>query len=140
MQWEFYNPNGYIARAMGSAQRLPNGNTFINWGILLAEGIALGTSIMEIDIDENIVLEIQYDTYQSYKVTKSDFEFSIPMGLGDTNLDNLLNIQDVIYSVDYVLYHEGMHSIFHLYKIDTNIDGLINIIDIIDIVNRILTD
>ena len=60
------------------------------------------------------------------------------MGLGDTNLDNLLNIQDIIYSVDYVLNHQGNHSIFNLYKIDTNHDHIINIIDIINIVNRIL--
>ena len=60
------------------------------------------------------------------------------MGIGDTNLDYSLNIQDIIYIVDYVLNNEGNASIFDLYKIDINLDGLINIIDIIDIVNRIL--
>ncbi len=138
--WEFFNPYGYISRAMGSAQRLPNGNTLINWGTVLVEGTNVGANIMEVDTDKNIVLEIQYDTYQSYKATKSNFEFNIPMGIGDTNLDNSLNIQDIIYIVNHILYYEGNPSIFDLYKIDSNLDHLINIIDIIEIVDRILSD
>ena len=125
---------------MGSAQRLPNGNTLINWGTVLVEGTNVGANIMEVDADKNIVLEIQYDTYQSYKATKSNFEFNIPMGIVDTNLDNSLNIQDIIYIVNHILYYEGNPSIFDLYKIDSNLDHLINIIDIIEIVDRILSD
>tara|TARA_S200000501_G_scaffold258947_1_gene242829 strand:+ start:1253 stop:2524 length:1272 start_codon:yes stop_codon:yes gene_type:complete len=138
--WEYRNPYGYKSKAMGSAQRLPNGNTLINWGTILVENIAMGASIIEVDSEDNIVLEIQYDTYQSYKVTKSDFEFDIPMGIGDLNLDNSLNIQDIIYIVNYILYHDGNHSMFNLYKIDSNLDHLINIIDIIEIIDRILSD
>ena len=138
--WEYQNPYGYRSRAMGNAQRLPNGNTLINWGTLLVENVAMGASIMEIDNEDNIVLEIQYDSYNSYKVTKSEFKFDIPMGLGDTNLDDILNVQDIIYSVNYVLNHQGNHSIFNLYKIDTNHDHIINIIDIINIVNWVLND
>ena len=125
---------------MGSAQRLPNGNTLINRGTVLVEGTNVGANIMEVDADKNIVLEIQYDTYQSYKVTKSDFEFNIPMGIGDVNLDNSLNIQDIIYIVNYILFNDGNHSMFNLYKIDSNLDHLINIIDIIEIVDRILSN
>ena len=138
--WEFQNPYGYISRAMGSAQRLTNGNTFINWGTILIEGESVGANIMEVTYEKNIVLEIQFDNHQSYKATKSNFEFSIPMGFGDTNLDNTLNVQDIIYSVDYVLFNNDNHSIFDLYKIDSNLDHTINIIDIIEIVNRILSD
>jgi hypothetical protein len=123
---------------MGSAQRLPNQNTLINWGSIQVEGVALGANIIEVDYNKNIVLEIQYDDYESYKVTKSDFEFNIPMGIGDTNLDDSLNIQDIIYAVNYVLDSHDSDSIFHLYKIDTNLDHAINIIDIIELVNRIL--
>ena len=138
--WEFQNPYGYISRAMGSAQRLANGNTFINWGTILIEGESVGANIMEVTYEKNIVLEIQFDNHQSYKATKSNFEFSIPMGFGDTNLDNTLNVQDIIYSVDYVLFNNDNHSIFDLYKIDSNLDHTINIIDIIELVNRILSD
>ena len=136
--WEFLNPYGYLSRAMGSAQRLPNENTFINWGTILIQGTSLGANVMEVTHDKDIVLEIQFDNHQSYKATKSNFEFSIPMGRGDTNLDDNLNIQDIIYAVNYVLFNDENHSIFDLYKIDSNLDHTINIIDIIDIVNRIL--
>ena len=136
--WEYQNPYDYKSKAMGSAQRLPNGNTLINWGTIQIEGISLGANIMEVDYDKNIVLEIQYDTYQSYKVTKSDFEFNIPMGIGDTNLDHSLNIQDIIYAVNYVLNNNDGDTMFHLYKLDINLDYTINIIDIVELVNRIL--
>ena len=95
---------------------------------------------MEVDYEKNIRLELKFIDYQTYKATKSDFEFSIPMGFGDTNLDESLNIQDIIYAVNYVLYHDRDHSIFDLYKIDSNFDYLINVIDIIEIVNRVLAD
>ena len=60
------------------------------------------------------------------------------MQIGDINLDDTLNIQDIIFTVNYVLNNNENHSIFHLYKVDSNLDHLINIIDIIDIVNRVL--
>lgn len=136
--WEYQNPYNYISKAMGSAQRLPNENTLINWGTIQIEGVSLGANIMEIDYEKNILLEIQYDSYQTYKATKSNFEFNIPMGVGDSNLDNTLNVQDIIYMVNYILSSEENHSIFNLYKIDLTLDHTINIIDIIDLVNRIL--
>ena len=136
--WEFQNPYNHLSRAMGSAQRLPNGNTLINWGIVQILGISLGTNIMEIDYEKNIVLEIQYDNYQSYKVTKSDFQFTIPMETGDSNLDNTIDVQDIIYTVNYILSSEQNHSIFNLHKIDLTLDHNIDIIDILVLVNRIL--
>ena len=136
--WEFYHPDGYVARAMGSAQRLPNQNTFINWGVAQAQGQHIGASIMEVDYEGNIVLELKFDNYQAYKATKSNFEFSIPMQIGDINLDNILNVQDIICAINYILSNNDTHSIFNLYKIDTNLDQTINIIDIIDIINRVL--
>ncbi len=136
--WEYQNPYGYKSKAMGNAQRLPNNNTLINWGTIQIEGVNMGASIMEVDYEKNILLEIQYDSYQTYKATKSNFEFNIPMGVGDSNLDDTLNVQDIIYMVNYVLSSEENHSIFNLYKIDLTLDHTINIIDIIELVNRIL--
>ncbi|MDB4859622.1 aryl-sulfate sulfotransferase [Candidatus Marinimicrobia bacterium] len=136
--WQFQNPYDYTSRAMGSAQRLANGNTFINWGQIHVEGQSIGASIMEVNYEKHILLELEFENHQSYKVTKNDFEFSIPMVIGDINLDDTLNVQDVIYAVNYVLSNNLNHSIFNLYKIDTNLDYAINIIDIIDIVSRVL--
>jgi len=138
--WEFQNPDGYLSRAMGSAQRLPNGNTLINWGTLFVSNQSIGANIMEVDYQKNIVLEIQYDDYQTYKATKSDFEFNIPMQIGDINLDETLNVNDIIIAVNYLLNNDGNHSIFNLYKIDSNLDHTINILDIISIVNKVLSN
>ena len=60
------------------------------------------------------------------------------MGIGDTNLDHSLNIQDIIYAVNYVLNNNDGDTMFHLYKLDINLDYTINIIDIVELVNRIL--
>ncbi|MAX29933.1 MAG: hypothetical protein CMG14_03360 [Candidatus Marinimicrobia bacterium] len=134
--WEFKNPYDYTSFSMGSAQRLPNQNTFINWGNCNQPNIA--ANIMEVDYNKNIVLELQFSNHQSYKATKSEFEFSIPMNVGDINLDNTLNIQDIIAIINYVLSSNESYSIFYLYKADVNRDHLINIIDIIEVVNRAL--
>ena len=136
--WQFENPYGHSSLAMGSVQRLENQNTFINWGTIQVGGQTIGANIMEIDYNKNIVLELQFSEHISYKVTKSDFEFNIPMGIGDTNLDHSLNIQDIIYAVNYVLNNNDGDTMFHLYKLDINLDYTINIIDIVELVNRIL--
>ena len=54
--WEFSHPENYVGLAMGSAQRLQNDNTLINWGRLEEE---IGV-ITEVDYDNNILLEIRY--------------------------------------------------------------------------------
>jgi hypothetical protein len=56
MVWEYIHPENYLAAAMGSIQRLSNGNTLINWGTM--NGI--GAVITEVDYEKNIVLEIIY--------------------------------------------------------------------------------
>ena len=51
---------------MGSAQRLSNHNTLINWGLVNG----YGTLITEVDYDKNIVLDIEYPNgYQTYKAS-----------------------------------------------------------------------
>ena len=135
MIWEYIHPENYVAAAMGSIQRLSNGNTLINWGTIPGEGAV----ITEVDYEKNIVLEITYPyTYHSYKVRKSNWDFDINLLIGDTNLDNAINILDIIYLVNSVLSDRLEPSIFDLYKIDINKDGSIDVTDIIQLVNFIL--
>ena len=131
--WEFPNPNGYISASMGSVQRLPNENTLINWGNIPG----LGAQIMEVDNNNNIVLELEFDIGSCYKVRKSDWEFNIPMMIGDPNLDNYTDILDIMYQVDFIL-SENPIDLFNLYKIDLNKDSIIDVIDIMQLVNVIL--
>ena len=91
------------------------------------------------DYEKNIVLEITYPiAYHSYKVRKSNWDFDINLLVGDANLDNSINILDIIYLVNDILYNDSDPSVFDLYKIDIDKDGSINVTDIIQLVNIIL--
>ena len=131
--WEFVNPYGVISVSMGSVQRLPNHNTLINWGNIPTQG----AHIIEVDNDGNIVLELQFDLGSCFRVRKSDWEFDIPMIIGDPNLDGNIDILDIIYQINFIL-SEDSYDLFNLYKIDLNKDANINILDIIELVNIIL--
>ena len=132
--WEYRNPYSDISLSMGSSQRLPNGNTLINWGNVHG----LGANIIEVDYQKNIVLELSYDIGSAYKVRKSDWIFQIPMMIGDSNLDGTINILDIVYQVNYILLDEDANRLFDLYKIDINKDASIDILDIIDLLNIVL--
>ena len=135
MIWEYIHPENYLALAMGSIQRLSNENTLINWGTIPGKGAI----ITEVDYEKNIVLEIIYPyIYHSYKVRKSNWDFDINLLVGDSNLDDSINILDVIYLVNSILSSEPEPSVFDLYKIDIDKDGSIDVTDIIQLVNIIL--
>jgi hypothetical protein len=137
MVWEYTHPEGYFGLSMGSAQRLPNGNTLINWGSLSSSG--LGTIITEVDMDKNIVLEIKYPFgYLTYRVTKSNWEFDIDLLVGDPNLDQIINVLDIVYLVNEVISQNPNPTVFDLYKIDLNRDGLFSVLDIVQLVSVII--
>ena len=133
--WEYRNPYGQESLSMGSSQRLPNGNTLISWGNIA--GLA-GGKIMEVTHDNEIVLEIQFDSQMPYKVRKDSWNFDIPMASGDINLDEVLNILDILVMVNTVLDGNAELNALNLYKIDLNRDYSFNVLDIVELVNRIL--
>lgn len=49
-----YAPTGTRSQSMGSAQRLPNGNTFVGWGMSYKPVLAT-----EVDPDGNVVFELE---------------------------------------------------------------------------------
>ncbi len=66
--WEYYHPQNVYGRAMGNVQRLPNGNTWINWGWVVPGQ----PNFTEVDINDNIVFEATFDDssnklYRSYR-------------------------------------------------------------------------
>ena len=72
-----------------------------------------------------------YCTGGTYQMDNSYCEES-EYQLGDINLDNIINIQDIIHVVNLVLNNE--YNSF----VDMNFDGTINVLDIIHLVNMIL--
>ena len=132
--WEFFNPYGDLSVSMGSVQRLPNNNTLINWGNFQPNG----SQIMEVDRGNNIVLELLFDIGSCYKVRKSDWDFNIPMIIGDSNLDGGINILDILYQINFIL-SEYTANLFTLYKIDLNKDSNIDILDVVEITTIVLS-
>ena len=137
MVWEFNHPDQMLSLNQGCAQRLANGNTLICWGTLSNNP---GATITEVDSQNNIVLEIKYpEAYHSYKVRKVNWEFDVNLIVGDLNLDSLVNILDIISSINLIL-NVTDHDPFDLFKADINRDGKIDILDIIQLVNSVLED
>ncbi len=57
MIWEFQNPYGSKSLASGNVQRLPNGGTFIGWGIISPNDAPV---ITEVNADDEIVFELSF--------------------------------------------------------------------------------
>ena len=67
--WEFRHPEELFASGMGSAQRLPNGNTFIDWGRGPPASIAC-----EVDSTGNILYETERLGISSYRSKRFEWE------------------------------------------------------------------
>ena len=58
---------------------------------------------VEVDYDKNVVFELTYPQgYYAYRAKKSDWDFSINLIAGDSNLDNIVDIK--IDFTNYFLY------------------------------------
>ena len=133
--WEYIHPDELSSHAFGSSQRLPNGNTLINWGLMPEHGAI----ITEVDFQKNIVFEIRYPLeFKSYKVRKADWNFDVNLFRDDVNLDELINVVDIIILVQYILNVPEEIDMFHLFKCALNLDGNIDVTDVQLIVNNIL--
>ena len=114
-----------------------------SWFSLLQKAICHEFQKIEIDYDKNTVFELSYPVgYYTYKVRKGDWDFSINIIPGDTNLDEIINILDIVYLVNYILYDASSNghrpNLFNLHKIDLNTDGEINILDVLILIEVII--
>ena len=133
--WDFSHPEEYHGVAMGSAQRLPNNNTLINWGTIHHRGAV----ITEVDYDKNIVLDIEYpEGIKCYKVRKHDWNFSTNLIPSDANLDSMVDIFDLNHIIEYIFSPSSNLNMYHLYRFDSNRDGFIDENDINIFVNQIM--
>ena len=72
--WEFIHPDSIYGSSTGSIQRLPNGNTLINWGNLTLSG--LGAIVSEIDTNNQLVFQLECVPGQNiYRAHKFDWFF-----------------------------------------------------------------
>ncbi len=75
--WSWVPTNNISAVARGSAERLPNGNTFIGWGTSLTPGYT-GPDVTEVAPDGSKVWELQFNdpTVDSYRAFRIPFPTS----------------------------------------------------------------
>ena len=133
--WEYIHPDSIIGLAMGSVQRLPNGNTLINWGSINNSGAI----ITEVTNDKNIAFEIRFpNPYKIYKARKHDWMFSVSLLNGDANLDNIVDIMDINHIVDAFDEMSPYLDLYHLYRLDTNKDGEIDVGDVDLVIEQLL--
>ena len=76
--WEFVHPDSLYTPSTGGVQRLPNGNTLINFGNLQWQNT--GSIITEVDTNNQIVFQLEYDNgYNLYRAQKFDWSFFTPI-------------------------------------------------------------
>ena len=72
--WEFIHPESLFTPSIGGVQRLPNGNTLIDFGNLQA--LKLGSILMEVTPENEIVFQLEYDNGGNlYRAHKHDWYF-----------------------------------------------------------------
>ncbi len=72
--WDFVHPDSLYSKNVSSVQRLPNGNTLINFGNL--EDFNLGSIITEVDQNNQIVFQIEFaNNVRLYRAKKYDWFF-----------------------------------------------------------------
>lgn len=133
--WEYIHPDSLLGLAMGSAQRLPNGNTLINWGTISHQGAI----ITEVTYEGIIALEIRYPIqYKAYKARKNNWSFSVNTLDGDTNFDGAIDIMDLNYIIDFNIQENANLNIYHLFRYDLDKNGIINSSDIEVVIDLLL--
>jgi hypothetical protein len=102
--WEFVHPDSLYTPSIGGVQRLPNGNTLIDFGNL--QWLNIGSIVTEVDANNQIVFQLEYNNGGNlYRAQKFDWFFYSPtLGCTDSlacNYDPLATIDDgsCVYSV-----------------------------------------
>lgn len=71
--WSYTHPENLYGLAMGSVQRLPNGNTLIHWGTL-ATNPDLGAVVTEVTQDGSVAFEMRFiDSEHLYRCEKHEW-------------------------------------------------------------------
>ena len=94
--WEFVHPDSLYTPSIGGVQRLPNGNTLIDFGNL--QWLNKGSIVTEVDQNNNIVFQLEYDNGANlYRAQKFDWFFYTPNLLEEIS-DNkqLIEIVDIL--------------------------------------------
>ena len=123
-----HQQSGIFSDVQSGAFRLPNGNTLIT--------DANDAYVFEINEEGDTVWSYEYPGNNSMiaRAQKYGYDYFNSTSIsGDINEDGIINILDVILTVNIVLNGSEFSS-----NADLNSDGIINILDIVSLVNIIL--
>ena len=126
--WEWIHQGGFYSDVQSGAFRQPNGNTLISDADsgYIFEVTEDGATVWDYDYPGNNILLARAQKY-GY-----DY-FDNQILLGDVNGDDIINVLDIILTVNIVLGLSEFSS-----NADINQDGIINVLDIVSLVNIIL--
>ena len=94
--WEFVHPDSLYTPSIGGVQRLPNGNTLVDFGNL--QWLNIGSIVTEVDANNQIVFQLEYANGGNlYRAQKFDWFFYTPI-LGCT--DSLASNYNPLATID----------------------------------------
>ncbi len=118
MVWEYRHTPDIAAFAMGSAQRLPNGNTLIDWGMLISNYQRMAT---EVTPEKKIVAEYSLPAANfSYRVRKYQLPACQPVAdvvLAEAMDGNTYDFKDVSSDAGVQLYIDAIDAFTYNYMI-----------------------
>jgi len=126
--WEWIYQSNFFSDVQSGAFRQPNGNTLIT--------DANDGYIFEVTNDGNVVWEYTHpgNNILLARAQKYSYDyFDSQTLMGDVNEDGIINVLDIILTVNIVLGASEFSD-----NADINQDGLINVLDIVSLVNIIL--
>ena len=126
--YNWIHTGGFQSNAQGGTFRLENGNTLIT--------VATESYIFEIDTNGNTVWSYDYPSNNAMipRAQKYSYDyFDNILSLGDINQDEIINILDIILTVNIILGTADFNQ-----NADMNQDGIINILDVVNLLNTIL--
>ena len=109
--WEYVHPDSLYTPSIGSAQRLPNGNTLINFGNLQA--LNIGSIVTEVDSNGQIVFQLEYDEgVEIYIGLKNLIGFFTLLFLVVLILAHVTTILMLIQTMDLVIYQTDVEILY----------------------------
>ena len=127
-----YSSHIYVGNDLGIFVSLDDGENWYNYN----DGIGDATMVMDLSISTiNRTLRAVTHGNGVFERKLIDIEEFV---LGDVNLDGVVDILDVIHTVNIILGLNTNPSTYELWASDLNQDGTIDILDIVHLVNTIL--
>lgn len=110
-------------------------------GILTTNAQKVENPFVKDIAEEKIITTTTSQISVSATASEDDGTVIIPIGTeyyGDVNEDKVVNINDIVATVNYILNNNSATGTFEILNADTDEDGVVSITDVVAIVNFVL--